>query len=205
MSSRTSGKRRICDYDRSRTSIGALYGIEEQVRGKPSSFAARSARTAPSHYSMSLRQWKEKTLRSLSAKRETAGAIRYALLRWRALTRYVDNGLLEIDNSAAERALRAVAIGRKNYLFMGADSRPTSCCALQPHRNCQVEQNRSGLLPANSPRKNFRPSNQSHRKTPALEHRRLNPNRFFPGRLDPLIRCPLRNKRTPNDTSIDVD
>jgi dihydroorotase len=38
------------------------------------------------------------------------------------LTRYVDNGQLEIDNSAAERALRAVAIGRKNYLFMGSDS-----------------------------------------------------------------------------------
>jgi hypothetical protein len=64
----------------------------------------------------------EKTLRSLSTKSETAGAIRYALTHWRALTRYVDDGLLEIDNNAAERALRAVAIGRKNYLFMGADS-----------------------------------------------------------------------------------
>ena len=53
---------------------------------------------------------------------ETAGAIRYALSHWRALTRYIDNGLLEIDNSAAERALRAVSIGRKNYLFFGADS-----------------------------------------------------------------------------------
>ena len=61
-------------------------------------------------------------LRSLSAKSETAGAIRYALSRWRALTRYVDDGLLEIDNSAAERALRAVALGRKNYLFCGSDS-----------------------------------------------------------------------------------
>lgn len=52
----------------------------------------------------------------------TAAAIRYALSRWRALTRYVDNGLIEIDNSAAERALRAVALGRRNYLFAGADS-----------------------------------------------------------------------------------
>lgn len=41
---------------------------------------------------------------------------------WRALTRYVDDGLLEIDNSAAERALRAVALGRKNYLFAGSDA-----------------------------------------------------------------------------------
>jgi transposase len=68
------------------------------------------------------RQWMEKTLRSLSTKNEAAGAIRYALSHWRALTRYVDYGLLEIDNNAAERALRAVAIGRKNYLFMGAES-----------------------------------------------------------------------------------
>ena len=51
-----------------------------------------------------------------------ACAIRYALSHWRALTRYVDDGLLEIDNSAAERALRAVALGRKNYLFCGSNS-----------------------------------------------------------------------------------
>jgi transposase len=64
----------------------------------------------------------EKSLRSLSTKSETAGAIHYALSHWRALTRYVDDGLLEIDNSAAERALRAVALGRKNYLFCGSNS-----------------------------------------------------------------------------------
>ena len=63
----------------------------------------------------------EKSLRSPSPTSETAGAIRYALSRWRALTRYTDDGLLEIDNSAAERALRAVALGRKNYLFAGSD------------------------------------------------------------------------------------
>jgi hypothetical protein len=69
-------------------------------------------------------------LRSLSAKSETAGAIRYALSRWRALTRYVDDGHLEIDNSAAERALRAVALGRKNYLFCGSDSGGQRAAAL---------------------------------------------------------------------------
>jgi len=63
----------------------------------------------------------EKSLRSLSRKSETAAAIRYALSRWRALTRYTGDGRLEIDNSAAERALRAVALGRKNYLFVGSD------------------------------------------------------------------------------------
>jgi hypothetical protein len=63
----------------------------------------------------------EKALRSLSSKCETAGAIRYALSRWRALVRYTEDGLLEIDNSAAERALRAVALGWKKYLFEGSD------------------------------------------------------------------------------------
>jgi transposase len=63
-----------------------------------------------------LRTWMEKALRSLSTKSETAGAIRYALSRWRALTRFSEDGLLEIDNSAAERALRAVALGRKNFV-----------------------------------------------------------------------------------------
>jgi hypothetical protein len=102
--------------------IGALYGIEEDIRGKPAELRReiRQARAKP--LLDDLRSWLEKSLRQLSAKSETAGAIRYALAHWRALTRYVDDGLLEIDNSAAERALRAVALGRKNYLFCGSNS-----------------------------------------------------------------------------------
>jgi transposase len=102
--------------------IGALYGVEEDVRGKPVELrcSVRQARAKP--LLDDLRSWMEKSLRSLSTKSETAGAIRYALSHWRALTRYVDDGLLEIDNSAAERALRAVALGRKNYLFCGSNS-----------------------------------------------------------------------------------
>jgi hypothetical protein len=69
----------------------------------------------------------EKARKSMSAKSETAGAIRYALSRWRALTRYTEDGLLEIDNSAAERALRAVALGRKNFLFAGSDEGGSYC------------------------------------------------------------------------------
>ena len=63
----------------------------------------------------------EKTLARVSRKSEIAAAIRYALARWRALLRYLDDGSIEIDNSAAERALRVVALGRKNYLFAGSD------------------------------------------------------------------------------------
>src|SRR6201998_760404 len=58
----------------------------------------------------------------VSRKSDTAGAIRYALSRWRALTRYLDDGRIELDNSAAARALRGVALGRKNFLFAGSDS-----------------------------------------------------------------------------------
>ena len=69
-----------------------------------------------------LRAWFYEALAGLSKKSETAGAIRYALGRWPALTRYVDDGELEIDNNAAERALRPVALGRKNYLCAGSDA-----------------------------------------------------------------------------------
>ena len=65
--------------------------------------------------------WLEAAVTKLSKKSDTAAAIRYALSRWRALTRYVDDGQLEIDNNAAERALRVVALGRKNFLFAGSD------------------------------------------------------------------------------------
>lgn len=60
-------------------------------------------------------------LAQVSTKSELAKAARYSLARWPALTRYVDDGRIEIDNSAAERALRGVALGRNNYLFMGSD------------------------------------------------------------------------------------
>lgn len=70
----------------------------------------------------SLRQWFEATLLRLSRKSDTTAAIRYALSRWDALIRYCNDGHIEIDNNAAERALRAVALGRKNYLFAGSDT-----------------------------------------------------------------------------------
>lgn len=102
--------------------IGALYAIEDEIRGKPADLrlSIRQSRARP--LLDQFRTWMEKALRSLSSKSETAGAIRYALSRWRALSRYTEDGLLEIDNSAAERALRAVALGRKNFLFVGSDS-----------------------------------------------------------------------------------
>lgn len=102
--------------------IGALYGIEEEIRGKPVDLRRQVRQSRARPLLEDLRTWMEKSLRQLSPKSESAAAIRYALSRWRALVRYVDDGLLEIDNNSAERALRCVALGRKNYLFAGADS-----------------------------------------------------------------------------------
>jgi transposase len=58
----------------------------------------------------------------LSKKSDAAGAIRYTLSRWQALCRYRGDGRAELDSNAAERALRCIALGRKNHLFAGADT-----------------------------------------------------------------------------------
>jgi transposase len=107
--------------------IGKLYDIEREIRGQAPGLRCevRQARVRP--LIDDLHRWMHKTLAGLSRKSDTAAAIRYALSHWRALTRYVDDGLLEIDNSAAERSLRAVVLGRKNYLFMGSDEGGSYC------------------------------------------------------------------------------
>ncbi len=69
-----------------------------------------------------MEQWLRASPDKLSRKFGTAAAILYALNLWPALTRYCSDGAIEIDNSAAERALRGLAIGRRNYLFAGADT-----------------------------------------------------------------------------------
>jgi transposase len=101
--------------------IAALYGIEKEIRGRPPDERQqiRTARSRP--LLQSLQEWFEVSLPKLSRKSDTTAAIRYALGLWPALTRYCDDGHLEIDNNAAERALRVVALGRKNYLFAGSD------------------------------------------------------------------------------------
>jgi transposase len=102
--------------------IAALYAIEAEIRGSTPEIrkAIRQARARSLIDSM--HAWFETALAKLSRKSNTAAAIRYALSRWTALTRYIDDGQLEIDNNAAERALRVVALGRKNYLFAGSNA-----------------------------------------------------------------------------------
>ena len=102
--------------------IGELYGIEEQIRGQTPGVRRdiRQARSVP--LLNDLYRWFKDTLTQVSAKSDLAIAIRYAMSRWKALTRFAANGIIEIDNNGAERALRSVALGRKNYLFAGSDA-----------------------------------------------------------------------------------
>jgi transposase len=102
--------------------IGELYALEREIRGQlPQERArARAERAAPKLDE--LRAWLIATHRSLSVKSPLAGAIQYTLARWTALTRYIDDGRIEIDNNAAERAIRALVLGRRNYLFAGSDA-----------------------------------------------------------------------------------
>ena len=102
--------------------IGALYGIEDTIRGKPPDERRRIREENAVPLIAGLKAWLETTLPKLSAKTDLAQAMRYAIGRWNALTRYLHDGCIENDNNAAERAIRGIALGRKNYLFAGSDA-----------------------------------------------------------------------------------
>jgi transposase len=102
--------------------IGVLYRIEETIQGKPPDDRRAHRQEHARPLLDRFHAWLTTTLETLSRKSDTSQAILYALNRWEALTRYCDDGQLEIDNLPVERALRGVAIGRRNYLFAGADS-----------------------------------------------------------------------------------
>ena len=69
-----------------------------------------------------LAAWLDQQLQRIPGRSELAKAIRYARSRWIALTRYLEDGRLEISNNAVENTLRCIGIGRKNWLFAGSDS-----------------------------------------------------------------------------------
>jgi hypothetical protein len=102
--------------------IGALYTIETDIRGRPPDERTAIRQTRAGPLLESLREWLRHILGRVSKKSELAKAVSYILTRWTALTRYRDDGRIEIDNNAAERSLRVVALGRKNYLFCGSDA-----------------------------------------------------------------------------------
>ena len=102
--------------------IGDLFAIEAEILGQSPKErqAVRAEQSVPLLAQIKSRF--EETLGKVSGKSSLAKAIRYSLSRWEALTRYTTDGRLDICNNAAERAIRPLALGRKNWTFAGSDS-----------------------------------------------------------------------------------
>jgi transposase len=101
--------------------IAELYAIEKQARGSPPDERVRLRQAGARPLLDDLETWLAAQLRRISGKSPLAQAIRYALTRLKRLRPYLDHGFLEIDNNAAERSIRAIALGRKNWLFAGSE------------------------------------------------------------------------------------
>lgn len=101
--------------------IAALYGIEKEIRGSPpeARVAVRQDRSRPLFND--LQAWLEATLPSLPGRSALATAIRYAITRMGRMGPFFEDGRCELDNNTAERSMRCIAVGRKNYLFAGSD------------------------------------------------------------------------------------
>lgn len=102
--------------------IAQLYAVEKEARGSPPErrVAIRQSQAKPIFDD--LEAWLHAQLPSISGKSPLAGTIRYALTRMARLCPYLDYGILELDNNTAERAMQSIAIGRKNYLFVGSQT-----------------------------------------------------------------------------------
>jgi transposase len=101
--------------------IAELYVIEGEIRGTSAEErrVVRQRQTKP--LVAALKSWLDKTLVQLAGGSSLAQAIRYGLSRWDGLTRFLDDGRIEIDSNTIERAMRPVALNRKNALFAGSD------------------------------------------------------------------------------------
>ena len=100
--------------------IALLYKLEKAARGKPPEERVALRQRDAKPVFDELETWLDAQLNRISGKSELAKAIRYALGRMKKMRGYLNNGSLEIDNNSAERSIRCVALGRKNYLFVGS-------------------------------------------------------------------------------------
>jgi len=101
--------------------IALLYKVEKAARGKPPEERAALRQRDTKPVFDELETWLDAQLNRISGKSELAKAIRYALGRMKKMRGYLNNGSLEIDNNSAERSIRCVALGRKNFLFVGSE------------------------------------------------------------------------------------
>jgi transposase len=101
--------------------IDALFAIEREINGTTPQERQRVRNERSRPLVVALETWLREQRAKLSSKSETAKAIHYSLKRWTALTRFLDDGRLCMSNNAAERAVRCIAVGRKNWTFAGSD------------------------------------------------------------------------------------
>jgi hypothetical protein len=101
--------------------IAELYEIEAEIRGKSADERRAMRQQKAKPLGEALKTWLEKTLAQLAGGSSIAQAIRYALNRWDGLTRFLDDGHIEIDSNTVERSMRPIALNRKNALFAGSD------------------------------------------------------------------------------------
>ena len=101
--------------------IAALYGVEERIRGHAAEERRRMREVESKPTIKAMKPWLEQELARIPSGGALAEAIRYALSRWPALCRFLDDGRVDIDNNPVERAIRPIALGRKNHLFAGSD------------------------------------------------------------------------------------
>ena len=102
--------------------IAALYAIEASIRGEPAAIRLKRRTEQSAPLFARFRAWLDTTLARVSGKSDLAKAIRYALNRWEALTLVLRDGRVCIDNNAAERSMRPITLGRKNWLFAGSNA-----------------------------------------------------------------------------------
>jgi hypothetical protein len=102
--------------------IAQLYAVEKEARGSTHDRRAELRRAYAAPVFDDLERWLAMQLTTISGKSPLAGAIRYALTRMDRLRPYLEHGILELDNNTAERGMRAIALGRKNYLFVGSEA-----------------------------------------------------------------------------------
>lgn len=112
------------------TRIDALFAVERDIAGQSPDerLAARAERSRPLVDDLAL--WLQQKRTGLSGKADTAKAIDYLLKRWPAFTRFLDDGRVDLSNNAAERALRGIAVGRRNWTFAGSDAGGRRAAAL---------------------------------------------------------------------------
>ena len=102
--------------------IGKLYDIEREITGQSADARLAVRKKYSAEKAAAFKAWAERQLIRIPGKGDLAKAFRYGLSRWASLTLFLEDGRVAIDNNAAERALRPIGVGRRNWLFAGSDT-----------------------------------------------------------------------------------